>query len=963
MSNARALTAILVATVLTLASARANPFEDGFGDLGVAGGGAFDGSAGAATASDPQAGGVDLDTRPRDELDALGRGLPTAGGDLEAWYLRWSGEYAEHADVTDPVVGGEKVFGGLFGEASWVASSNKAVVLSTLGMLTPPDGDPAREALLSAMLDALAARAASNRPAGGTSRQVDQASLRSRLGELARRPQGLGPGDADALRGLGVVVWDFKAAAFVLLAHLAPRRQAADDALLARLLENPPDPFDAGEGDDLLADLSRRARAGDEAARRRLEDAYRQAERWLEQRSDATRTLRRHLGETAMSSPALMAVAARRVITEADPSTSAAVRAALLELGRAEAALVEIEDSAPLPAAGEVSVGPDGQLFESFDAHSLGSRVREDLLDSDVSVRASLLDLELVPGVSLAAKYRWELEGDLQRQTWTRVDTWTLKGEVRAGDLLADVFDLPFSIDLDAEREILLVRSFDKPGEAARALPKTPLALPLTAEKARQMPSGWFFSLPVKLTAAARLTFGYAQGLIGADGFAHYLLRGRFRLNFFKESPTHVRVQLIGAHERGPGGGARVKMAVDVFGIRVLDRALTRALGLELLRYQYDRRRGVGIAADYVYDLSNGQAADAFEKAVRYSLGFGPALSTRPELSAQDMRDRLLVDLRPTERLFLEDRTRPEDQRRVDRRFLGTNTFRLRETTFRLGPRLARWGKNRRWIENDLRVVRPDGVVEGYEFPMFSVWSGWSLLFGIRKESRELQAFALMPRPERGGDPVGPQGLVLSAGFRDRRASRGELEELRAEVVRGLGPTLSSRMGLEAAPIPTGGKSLRSRLILALHPPATARLLDPSVTTAAVMQAAAQRTLAAYGRDPASSDAARRRAATLVEGLEMTQRVPGEPGSHRQVTALARLADVPTWRQLGPRFLVELVGDQLSTATVHAEVAWQAKGAEPFGASFGQAAHAEMYQVVSEALSAVADRDRPLESR
>lgn len=914
--------------------------EPGWDDVG----------AGAGTARPPAPG---LGTPAADSIDALGQGRPGADESLEEWLERWAPELRGDAQAqAGPLEGSERLFGGLFGEPSWTASRNQRVVLKVLGELRGAPAGSAKAELRERILDALAERAASDRsPRDGGRRAPARGAAREAMAQALARP---GTDLRAAFAAAGVTVWDFKAGAWVLLDSVAKARAAADQALLAALLDDPPDPAGGVDTPALLKAIE--AKAGEAAGRQeraevdRLGGTLTRARTLAGRQERALATLRGRLGDRAMTSPGMLSATLRRDLAGMEAPVRREVEAALLELARTEAELGAIGAGLDLPSPGTVSTAADGEVFAAFDPSELGSKLRRDLLDADLNLSVKLLDLDVVPGVNLSARYRYELEGRVKDSTWTRVDQWRLRAAVGIGDLLADVLDTPLSIALDHEREIVLVRVFDSPGAAAAAIPKTPLAIPFTLAKAREMPVGWFWSLPVRLSAAASLALGYSEGLIQAGGYTNYLIQGRFRMNFFKESPSRIRVQLVGAHEHGPGAGVHLKLGVEVFGIRILDRALDRLLDLRLLNWDYARRRGVGIAADYAYDLQSPEAGAAFEKAVRSSLTHGRLLVVDPRLRAADVRERLLVDLRPTEKLFLEDREKPEAERRIDRRFLGTNTFRVRENTIKIGSRLARWGSNRRWAENELAVVARDGTTTRYDFPIFNRWTGWSLLFGVRQETSEIQAFSLMAIPAGAREPAGPQGLVLAGTYRDRSASRGEIEDLREAMRRSLGPGLSGALGLDQAAVPDGGKSLTAMVHLALHPEAMAKLLDPAQTSEAAVRAAAERTAAAFEEPDA--------AAELAEGFGLVRAIPGGPAGPAQTKALVRLADTATWRNLGSRFLAELL-PAVAPELVHVQVGWQGKGATPFAAQYGEPRLAELQQIVSEALSAISDRERP----
>jgi hypothetical protein len=437
-------------------------------------------------------------------------------------------------------------------------------------------------------------------------------------------------------------------------------------------------------------------------------------------------------------------------------------------------------------------------------------------------------------------------------------------------------------VGLDHTRKIVLVREFDSWKSAALAIPKSPFSLSLTAKRARQMPMGRFWSLPVQMSAVAGLAFGYSHGIVDAQAQTNYVLSGRFRMNFFKESKDKVRIQLIGAHERGPGVAATVKLGgFDLLGIRVLDRALERLVDLKVFRADRGWRKGLGIAMDYVYDLRDPAAAQAYEKAVRVSLGFGGLLATHPLIQRLEMQEKLLTDLRPAEKLF-----------------------------------------------------------------------------GLYKESGEIQTFSLMPTRGSEADPVGPQPILMKAQVRDRRVSRGEVEDTRDMAARNLGPFLSKKLKLETASIPSGGKGFRAHVLLTLHPEATGKIFDPTQVSHSQGEAAALRTLRAEFSDASEANLLSRTKA-LIEAFLLAREIPGVPGNFRQVEAVIRLAKQAALRKMGARFLVELLGEKPTTEQVHVDVSWSGKGVEKYEVSYGSSHNDDLYLVVSEALPAVSDQDRP----
>lgn len=610
----------------------------------------------------------------------------------------------------------------------------------------------------------------------------------------------------------------------------------------------------------------------------------------------------------------------------------------------------------PSPPPEEADLGAFRRLAEE----ELRFKIRRHLLDADLDVGGKFLSLDILPGVNLSARYKWKVQGEPQKKSWTRVDTWRLRTKVGIGDWLKDGIGLPFKIQVDHERSIVHSRSFSDAKKAWTTPPTMPLRIPLTAAKAREMPVGHFWSLPVILQGVVGMAAQYAPTLVGAKGFAQYVVRGHFRLNLFKEDSQRVRLQLIGAQGRGVEFGGQARIEPRIFGIGWADSAVHGALDAKLLEYRREHSQGVGMAVDYAYDLDNPEAALAFERMTQVSLGMEVKLATHPKLRAEELENLWLTDFRPSETLWIEDQGKPPAAQRVRRRFLGTNQFRLRESKVKIGPRLARYGRDRRWVENEIKVVGPQAT-KRYRFPMFHLWKGWQLLFGVSKESTEFQAYSLMELPARSSRPRGPQGLILTERSEDRRQSKREFRRFRDRLEDRLGPDLSQRIGLSGLPEPTKTEPhFAARWTLALHPKALRKILamDP-----VEMRERAKASVESYfeadnHHGPKRWWRSRRGAEAMVSDLFEVRELGTEAGGPEQIEAVLKLFGSELWRELGIRFLLDLLGGAPSSDEVFLEFSLQRGFEEPFYRRLGENRHSELLRVASAALGAVSDRIR-----
>jgi hypothetical protein len=217
----------------------------------------------------------------------------------------------------------------------------------------------------------------SSRPAGG----VEQAY--QRLRELAN--QGMGPESAGVLRDMHFTAWDYKAAAYVLLGHLVPRREAMEDQELQALLDSPPDPGSDGgvDGGRKLAKRALEQVEGKSARSRRIKADLEKLNRLTDRREDAVALLRERLRDAAMTSPHLMAAALWREMS-GGKRLPEELRDALLDLGRSDAFLVQMMEQMDFPVPEEISLlgergGAERGLFKKMSASSLGQKLSKEV--------------------------------------------------------------------------------------------------------------------------------------------------------------------------------------------------------------------------------------------------------------------------------------------------------------------------------------------------------------------------------------------------------------------------------------------------------------------------------------------------------------------------------------------------------------------------------------------------------
>ena len=318
-------------------------------------------------------------------------------------------------------------------------------------------------------------------------------------------------------------------------------------------------------------------------------------------------------------------------------------------------------------------------LADQLEKKTVTSKIREELAAIDINASLSLGDLDLIDGVNLSAKLRYEVESSYLDQYYMRVDKWDLKANINVGDVIRNFTDLPFSFSVNRQNSFLFVRQFKSKKEAVMSLPYTPKKLPLSADLAlKNLNVGDFVSMPANLSIAvdARATTSYVAPVgINANAGVYYIISGEFAIQVFKLDESRVRLKLITSRASQTGLSGGVGLAFDVFGVRVLDKQLDRLVGRDLVLLGYEAKPGSQFIVDYVFDLKHEESKEAFNQILRSTLKFKDVAVMTKFGGASKLKDKLISSFEKAEKVFEQDRHLPPSERRISRIFKGFNDY------------------------------------------------------------------------------------------------------------------------------------------------------------------------------------------------------------------------------------------------------------------------------------------------
>jgi hypothetical protein len=373
--------------------------------------------------------------------------------------------------------------------------------------------------------------------------------------------------------------------------------------------------------------------------------------------------------------------------------------------------------------------GAGTKWFEPRSYQEIQRLLAESILKQDIKVGGSIFQTTLVDVLGIGADYRAAVS-QLQPNNYQRIDMLRLKGSINAGSLLTgatEKMNLPIFMTIDGSKDIEFRRSFSTWKEASEARLMSPLDLPLTAQKAREWPTGNIVSIPTRIG----LHLGVAQSTgagsaVGARISGGVFWAGDCRIVISKLDADHVRVKIAASKSRGlfleASVGANLNMfGYDPTGLINIDKQVGKALGLDF--FHNDQRliqRLEGLSFDYVVRLDGQWGDRAYESLITESWQLRPDELRNIRTDITHLKDLGFVDLTLAESLGEYDLQFPAEQRRIQRTFRGERIASGRTASGHVGLRPARYSGRMSLTGNLLTSVDETGKPTQYEYQLFT---------------------------------------------------------------------------------------------------------------------------------------------------------------------------------------------------------------------------------------------------
>ena len=383
-----------------------------------------------------------------------------------------------------------------------------------------------------------------------------------------------------------------------------------------------------------------------------------------------------------------------------------------------------------------------------------GIKIKEVIANQDINFNVSLGDIDLIEGINIAGNYRYNVESSYISKYYTRIDKWDLKAGINVGEVIKDYLDLPFSFSVNRDNSIYFVRQFPTKIGAMKAIPYTPAKLPLTANRAlKSLNAGDMVSMPANLNVAVSIGTSKSLGTpaipINGNASIYGILSGEFIVQVYKIDETHVRLKLIAQRSRTSGSSYGMGLAFNFFGIGIIDKQIRRLVDTDLVQLGVNLTPQSQFIVDYVFDLSDPKAQEAYNQILSSQYKFKDLLVTEQMLNAKELKDKLISSYEKADNLWSEDRSIEPDHRRIQRIFKGFNSSKGHTRHVKLAFLVTSYQKDNTYTESKVTVVDKNENNLEFYYPTFSRYL--ETTFGKKwflnlKDQSYINNFGLIPR-------------------------------------------------------------------------------------------------------------------------------------------------------------------------------------------------------------------------
>lgn len=459
------------------------------------------------------------------------------------------------------------------------------------------------------------------------------------------------------------------------------------------------------------------------------------------------------------------------------------------------------------------------RLEDYLDRKEIQEKIRETIADQDINFNVDLGNIDLIDGINVSNKYRYDVEASYINKFYTRIDKWDINAGINVGTILKELVDVPFGFSVNRSNSFFFVRQFPTKLEAMKAIPYAPNKLPLNAKLAlKNLRPGDFVSMPANMNIAVGA--GVSTSVAGAVGVSaganvSFVLSGEFTIQVFKLDDTHVRLKLLTKRGRDSAASANVGASFNIFGIRLLDRQIERLVDRDLAQFGYSYNPGAQFIIDYVFNLKDPAAQEAYNQIMSSTVKFKDII-VADMVNPKDLKDKLISSYEKADDLFYMDQQMPPKERRVQRIFKGFSSYGGHTRHIKLGLLVTSYTKDRTFTESRVTFIDKKEKDLQFYYPTYSKYieAKFGKKFFQLKDQSYQNNFGLIPRFKSEDSTLKNGDLGLTFERKDRYFTSYEQKAVEKFMLSQI-PTSMAR-NIDFSQWKDGSKKMDSRIFFQL---------------------------------------------------------------------------------------------------------------------------------------------------
>ncbi|MDG0815391.1 hypothetical protein [Bdellovibrio svalbardensis] len=607
--------------------------------------------------------------------------------------------------------------------------------------------------------------------------------------------------------------------------------------------------------------------------------------------------------------------------------------------------------------------------LDFLEPSKVATKVKNLIAKQRVGGTINIVDAPVYDGLSAALKYKIQSEPSYVDGFYTRLDKYTLDVNANPGDFI-DGNDLPLGFSIDNKSEIIFARQFRKQSESLTALPYGPRNLPLSAEQAiRNLNPGDFVAITGKLSFVVSLGTDSPFSAIGSAGAStHAFVSGEFLIHTFRMPNNKLRVKLIALRGKGVGADGSVTLGnFKIVGFKYLDKRIKSWIDLDPLSLGLGKSSNHLFMLDYVFDLNNSQAAQAYDTLIQKKTRFKDLAFINPLEKSKSVQDDLLTDLSTVEEIAREDHELEPFKRRIDRIFKGSNDSLSTSSSFKFGLNILRFESGSTYAQNKVVHVDRDDTEQKYILDSYQTKKQINVIFGLFGDETRISSNMLFSADDNWviRDFV---ALTLGREVKMKNVSKGDYKDIQEHVKSVIPASEYARIDWKKWDFSDGNRVngyFRNELFF--HPQAIRAIPKLDYPLAKVRF---YNFIKTHGRpkapprdeDPFADSQQRMLGLDRYErDIENVAKAltlifdPAKPSAERY-NAFKNLKDHPLWQQYGGGFLMSLIPANQLNSLIAYEMTFSAKDVPTISYRFGNFEQEELYKSLMYIQRVISDR-------